>query len=650
MVKKHKRNIYLQMKSLTEARQILIDTFGDSDSLTIETIPVTDAVGRILAEAIPAKLSSPNHHTAAMDGIAVRAADTFGVSETAPKTLEVGKEAVFINTGQVLPIDTDAVIMIEHINQIDPDHLEIVSPAFPWQHVRKVGEDIVATEMLFPGNHLVTPYCIGALISGGIFSVPVKKPPNVLIIPTGGEVVDWQDTEFKTLLPGQVLESNSYVLGGLVRSHGGEFTKHPVLIDDPEIIRQAVEKGVDNGYDIVLTIGGSSAGAKDLAKLVFESLGDILVHGVTIMPGKPILMANIKGTPVFGIPGYQVSAVIAYEQFVGPLIRHWLGLPQLERERVTVYPTRKMPSKLGTEEFVRVKIGAVGDRLVATQLSRGSGNITSITEADGIIRIPHHVEGLQRDEAIPTELLRPLKRVQDTIVMVGSHDNTLDVLADMVRARSQHISLSSSHVGSMGGLMALKSGGCHLAGAHLLETETGEYNSAYIKRYLPAFACRQVTLIHRDQGLILPKNNPKGIRGLEDLSRDDVVFINRQGGSGTRILFDYRLNQLGLDPENIRGYGNEEFTHMAVAAAVLSGVADAGLGIYAAAKALDLDFIPVVVEQYDMIIAEAFYDWDNIQFLLEIIQTEAFKQRVIELGGYHTENTGLLVETFNRNG
>ena len=638
----HKRNIYLKMKPLADARRIMFDAFGDRASWPEEQVPVTDAVGRVLAGAVAARLSSPNMHTAAMDGIAVQAADTFGASESAPKTLTVGSQAVYINTGQVMPPGTDAVIMIEHLNVIDEGQIEIEAPAFPWQHVRKVGEDIVATELLFPGNHQVTPYCLGALISGGVFSVPVKRRPKVLIIPTGGEVVDWQADEYQGLGPGQVLESNSFVLGKLVESYGGVFVKHPILADDADLIRQAVEDGVNGDFDMALTIGGSSAGAKDLAKMVFSSLGDILVHGVTIMPGKPILISKVNDKPVFGIPGYQVSAIIAFEQFVGPLIRHWQGLPDIRRDTALVVPTRKIPSRLGTEEFVRVKIGAVGDRLVATPLSRGSGNITSITEADGIVRIPQHMEGFLDEDAVPAELLRPLEAVKNTIVVVGSHDNTLDVLADMIQTRSGHISLSSSHVGSMGGLMALKKGGCHMAGAHLLDTESGEYNTAYIKRYLPGLKIRQVTLVHRDQGLIIPKNNPKKIQDLEDLTREDVAFINRQGGSGTRILLDYRLGQLGIDPAAVTGYTNEEFTHMAVAVAVLSGAADTALGIYAAAKALDLDFIPVVTEQYDLIIPEIYFGWENIRTLLTIIRSDAFKRRVRDLGGYHVEKTGTV--------
>ena len=639
-----KRNVYLNMKTLKEAREILFDAFPLFDVLSSEPISTPDAVGRVLAEPIFAKLSSPHFHAAAMDGIAVKAETTFGVGETRPKTLVIGKDAFYLNTGHVMPQGTDAVIMIENVIEKDENRIEIEAPAFPWQHVRKMGEDIVATELLFPQNHVVTPYCVGALLSGGVFSVPVRKKPNVCIFPTGSELFDWRKTPLGEFKPGQVLETNSYVLGKLAESWGGAYEKKDMLRDDPELLKQAVSEAVSGDFQMVLMLGGSSAGSEDYSRRVIAELGEVLVHGVTIMPGKPIIIGKVKQKPVFGIPGYPVSAIIAFEQFAGPLIRMMLGLPELERQTVDVEPTRKIASRLGVEEFVRVKLGAVGDRIVATGLPRGAGLITSITEADGIVRIPNHIEGVTDNRPVRAELLKPLSSIRNTIVVVGSHDNTLDVLADEIKATHSRLTLSSSHVGSMGGLMAIKKGGCHLAGAHLLDAEDGSYNVSYIKRYLPDVPVKLVNLVFRDQGLIVPRGNPKNIKGIEDLSRKDVSIINRQTGSGTRILLDYRLQQLGMDPEEIVGYTHEEFTHMAVAVAVLSGSVDAGLGIYAAAKALDLDFIPVVTERYDLVIPQIYFETENITALLDIIHSDRFKKRVEALGGYATKRTGEIIE------
>ena len=602
-----------------------------------------DAVGRVLAEAVAAEISSPNFHSSAMDGIAVKARTTFGASETKPRELVVGRDAFFINTGHVMPKNTDAVIMIEHVNVLEERRVQIEAPVFPWQNVRKMGEDIVATELLFPRNHVITPYCLGALLSGGIFKVVVRKKPKVLIIPTGSELVDWRVTALEDLQPGQVLETNSFLLGKLVESYGGEFVRHEILKDDHDQIKQAIDRAIRGDINVVLAVGGSSAGSEDYARGVIEDLGRVLVHGVTIMPGKPVIIGAVGGTPVFGIPGYPVSAIIAFEQFVGPLILRMLGQPERERPGVQVEPTRKIASKLGVEEFVRVKLGTVGNKVVATPLPRGAGCITTITEADGIIRIPNHVEGLNIHEPVTAELLRPLSTVNNTIVVVGSHDNTLDVLADQIRAGHSNLVLSSSHVGSMGGLMAIKKGVCHLAGSHLLDTEDGTYNISYIKKHLPDVRVRLVNLVFRDQGLIVARGNPKGIQGIEDLAREDITFINRQAGSGTRVLLDYNLQQLGIDSAGISGYETEEFTHMSVAVAVLGGTADAGLGIYAAAKALKLDFIPVVTEQYDLVIPQIYFESPNIKVLLETINTQAFKTRVEALGGYSTAITGEMI-------
>lgn len=633
------RNIYLKMKTLEEAKKILFESFPAFGWMPGESISVLDSVGRILAEPVVAAVSSPNFHSAAMDGIAVNAEDTFGASESKPKILEINKNAFYINTGRIMPVGTNAVIMIENVVQQDDFHVRIESPVFPWQNVRKMGEDIVATELLFPRNHLITPYCIGAIISAGVFSVVVRRKPKVLIIPTGSELVDWRQTDIASLQPGQVLETNSYVLGKLTEACGGSWTKHDTVMDDVNNIKQIVTDAIPE-YDMILTIGGSSAGSEDYAKAVISDLGEILIHGVTIMPGKPVIIGKIHQKPVIGIPGYPVSAIIAFEQFVQPLINRMLGQEEKERTVLQASPTRKIPSKLGIEEFVRVKLGLVKDRYVATPLPRAAGCITTITKAEGIIRIPNHMEGISENSPANVELLRPLSAIRNTIVIVGSHDNTLDVLADEIRSLHGNISVSSSHVGSMGGLMAIKRGGCHVAGTHLLDTENGTYNISYIKRYLPDIPVKLINLVLRDQGLIVAKGNPKGIKGIEDLVRKDITFINRQGGSGTRILLDYRLKQLNISPESIIGYRHEEFTHMSVAVAVLGGTADVGLGIFAAAKALNLDFIPVVTEQYDLVIPEEFFQLDTIQFLLDVIRSKRFKDRVESLGGYHTTLTG----------
>ena len=637
-----KRNVYLDMKSIEETTKILFAHFKHLVT-KIETLDVVDAKGRVLAAPAMAAISSPNFHAAAMDGIAVDAKITFGARQDAPITLCPDKNAFWVNTGHAMPKGTNAVIMIEHLHIIDEKSVEIEAPVFPWQHVRKMGEDIVATQLLFPQGHRINSHSLGALLSGGIFKVAVYKQPKVLIIPTGSELKQWHEIKIDQLKPGDVVESNSSVLGGLCEDHGAKFDRHPMLKDNLEKIKKAVETAAKQDYDMICIIGGSSAGSEDFAKPVISSLGEIYVHGVTMMPGKPMMFGKVFDIPIFGIPGYPVSAIVAFELFAGPLLLNMQKLPKKEIISVPVFPARKIASKLGLEEFLRVKIGSVDGKLMASQLPRGSGSITTLTEADGIIRIPTNIEGISENQKVMAQLLRPLSSIENTIVITGSHDNTLDILADQIKGVSGDISVSSSHVGSMGGLMAIKKGTCHMAGAHLLDPEDGSYNISYIKKYLPDQKVWVINLVMRDQGLIVPKGNPENIKSIKDLKDKGLQFINRQPGSGTRILFDYKLKTLGISIHDIQGYENDEYTHMSVAVAVLSGRVDAGLGIQAAARALDLDFIPVVTEEYDLIIPDRFYKTRKIQALLDIIQTKKFQDRIQSLGGYGTQNTGKII-------
>ncbi len=636
-----KRQVYLSMKSLEEARNIFFSRFGPDKKTGISSVKAEESDGRITAEPVFARRSAPSYHSSAMDGIAVKAEQTYGATERLPMTLALPKDAVWVNTGQPLPKPYNAVIMIEDVHMIDDGHIEIRSSAYPWQHVRKVGEDIVATQLLFPQNHSIRAYDMGALISGGVFSVNVRKRPRVAIIPTGSELIGHEDiVEDETLEEGRIVEYNARVLAGLVRECNGIPLVHDIVSDSEKEIKKVLRKYVDSEADVIIVNAGSSAGSKDFTVHAIGEMGEVLVHGVAMMPGKPTILGIVEGKPVIGNPGYAVSAALSFEQFVKPILYALQGVSPPKKPTIEVQPTRDIPSKLGTEEFLRVNIGMVGERHVATPLARAAGSITTLTRAEGIIRIPALSEGISQGQTTIAELLVDKEELTNTVVIIGSHDMAIDVLGDEVRRNRGNVRISSGNVGSLGGLLAIRKGTCHMAGSHLLDTETGEYNLSYIKRYIPNMDVTVFHLVLRDQGLILRKGNSKGIKGVQDLARDDVVFVNRQAGSGTRVLFDYKLNQAGIPSDAVKGYDHEEFTHMAVAVDILSGAADCGMGIHAAAKALDLDFVPIEQEQYDLIVPTRMLDQPNIQDTLNTMRSDNFRKRVAALGGYDPSRSG----------
>lgn len=630
-----KRKRYLHNTPVAEARKLFL---GRGWGLTQEEIlPVAAAVGRVTARAVFAKISSPHYHAAAMDGVAVHAKDTEGASETSPKRLLLGKQAFPIDTGNPLPAGCDAVIMAEEIFE-QGEVIEIMAAVAPWQHVRPIGEDIVATEMLLPAGHRLGAVDAGALLAGGLTDVAVRQRPRVVIIPTGNELI----VAGTKPNPGQIIEYNSTIFSALVEEWGGEALKQEIVQDDSELLKTAV-LNASRISDVVLVSAGSSAGRRDYTAEVLAQLGEVLIHGVAVRPGKPVVLAVVAGKPVIGVPGYPVSAVVSLELFLKPLLYALRGQQEPERPVVRAAFSRQVTSPLSAEEWIRVKIGCVAERYVATPLARGAGVITSLVKADGIVRIPQQKEGLMAGELVPVELLRPLLNIQQTIVCSGSHDLTLDILGDLLSQHYPGFSLSSAHVGSTGGIMALRRGEVHLAGIHLLHEETGQYNIPFLQQFLPDIPLVLVTLVEREQGLMVRPGNPKGIGQIADLVRGDVSFINRQRGAGTRLLLDACLRKAGIAPEAINGYHREEYTHLAVAAAVSAGSADVALGVFAAAQALGLEFIPLAKERYDLAIPAKFYTDDNMQKLLGLIRSEQFKQTVKELGGYHIEKTGQIV-------
>ncbi len=634
------RRRYLRKRSLIESQKVFLNHQNIKRFDKTETLDPRNSLGRITAEPVFARISSPHFHCSAMDGIAVRAEDTYNAGTSNPVRLSNDnlRKFCYVDTGDPIPPEFNAVIMIEDVREIDDNNVEIVSAVAPWQNIRMAGEDIVATELLLTRGHKIRPIDIAIMLSGGVTSVIVKKKPLVTIIPTGDEIIEPGVNPAQ----GTIIDSNSYMLESMVKEWGGEPKRLEIVKDDYDKIKSVILNSSSES-DIILTSAGSSAGREDFIPPIIEEIGELLVHGISISPGKPTALGIINGVPIIGLPGYPVSMAISAECFLKPLLCKMLNISMPSPQKIPVSVSRKLASKLGDEEFVRVKLFISPQNKVAVPLEKGASILNSLVRADGILRIPSAVEGITPDETIEVDLLKPLDEIQNSIVAIGSHDITLDILADEIKINNPFLNFSSAHVGSIGGLMALKRHSAHLAGTHLLDEDTGEYNVSYIKRLIPEQKITLINLVYRNQGLIVERGNPKGISGLSDIVTKNLSFCNRQRGSGTRILLDFQLKRLGISPEKINGYDREVYTHMAVASAVATGIADVGLGIYASAKALDLDFIPVIEERYDLAIPEELLSLPGIQIMLETIRSDSFKKRVQELGGYDTRDTGKII-------
>ncbi|MGI6128874.1 MAG: molybdopterin biosynthesis protein [bacterium] len=632
-----KRNVYLEDIPLEEAQGRFLRFFGGELSPS-ENVPVQAAAGRVTAKPVFAKLSSPHYHAAAMDGVAVAANKTFGASETSPLKLVLGEDAFWVDTGDPLVPGTNAVIMVEDLHQLPTEEVEIVAAVSPWENVRILGEDMVQTELILPANHRLRPVDLGAILAGGVTQIAVRRRPKVAIIPTGTELV----SPGQTPAAGEIIEFNSTIFATQVKEWGAEPVVFPITPDDYHQIKVRTAEAAQEA-DIVLLGAGSSAGSEDFSSRVIAELGEVFVHGVATRPGKPVILGRVENKPAMGVPGYPGSAVLALELYLKPLLYQYLGLAVPELPNTQAWLARTVVSPIGMDDFVRVKLGPVGERLVATPLPRGAALTTTMVRADGVLQIPRGSEGVSAGTEVKVQLLKSEQEIRHTVVAIGSHDLMLDFIANLLREKYPEYTLSSAHVGSLGGLLALRRGEAHFCGTHLLDPETGEYNVSYVKKYLAGRKVCLINLAYRQQGLMVLPGNPKQIMELKDLTRPEITFINRQKGAGTRVLLDWALQEEGINPDAIKGYGREEYTHTSVAAAIKSGAADVGLGVLSAARALGLDFVPWRSERYDLAILKDYLKHPGVEAILNLIESQEFKEQVDSLGGYDLTDCGQMM-------
>ncbi len=630
------RNIYLKSVEFNAALKLYREAMEQRNIRErVEVIDTKSAMNRITATPVFARESSPNYSAAAMDGVAAISEKTRGASETRPVVLEKNRDFVYINTGGVVKAPYDTVIMIEDLVEMDEDHIEIRSSAPAWQHIREIGEDVVMGELILPSNHRLRPMDIGALLAGKVENMEVYQQPRVGILPTGSEIIDVADSGEA----GKIIDSNSYMFEGMVRESGGIPKKYPVTMDDYALLKEKILQGTREN-DLFVINAGSSSGSKDFTADVIKELGEVIIHGVAIKPGKPIILGFIENKPVIGIPGYPVSAYIDFKYFVQPLIEKLGGRKPKPQRTMEAVLARRVVSSLKHEEFIRMKVGKVGSKYMATALSRGAGVSTSLVKAEGILQVPKGLEGYEKGALVNIQLIKKPEEIENTLVSAGSHDVVMDLLSDWLQTSRPGSGLSSAHVGSFGGILALKNQECHMAPMHILDEAKGTYNKEMIQSHFPRGDMAIVKLVKRSQGLMVQKGNPKEITGLEDLTREGLQFVNRQRGAGTRILLDFYLKKLGISPSVISGYDRALTTHTAVAAAVSNNTADAGLGVYSAANALGVDFIPVEWEDYDLVIPRKHLEDPRILEMLELIKQEDFKKKIEDLGGYQTDEIG----------
>ena len=608
-------------------------------ALPAETVPLAQALGRVLARDVASPIDVPPFDRALVDGFALRAADAEGAGPGRPRRLSLNREilacglapsravevgtATPIATGGVIPRGADAVVMVEQ-TEFDEAALaiEVAAPVRPGQFVGYAGADMALGETVLRKRMTITAREIGMLAACGLAEVPVVRRPRVAILSTGDELV----APGAPLRPGAIYDSNGAIVAASVAENGGEAVALGIVRDDEAALERAL-RGALSGHDLVVLSGGTSKGAGDVSHRILDRLGSpgILVHGVALKPGKPLCLAVAGGTPVVVLPGFPTSAMFTFHEFVVPLIRALAGLPAREEEAVAAAVPQRVPSELGRTEFVMASLGRGPDGPVALPLPKGSGSVTAFSQADGFFAIPAARSGLEAGEAVSVVRLGSGVRAPD-LTIVGSHCIGLDRLVGLLGDRG--FSARTVWVGSAGGLAALRRGECDLAAMHLLDPETGRYNAPLLDagmRLAPGW--------RRLQGVVFRKGDER-FEGLTvkhavaaALADADAVMVNRNAGSGTRLLVDGLLK--GARPA---GFWNQPRSHNAVAAAVAQGRADWGVAIASVAVAYGLGFLPLTEEHYDFAYAGGTEERPALAAFLALLDAPETAAALTELG------------------
>jgi len=629
-----RRKIYLKRYEVEDTRKIIFKTLEDLGffkNFPSEVVDIRKSLWRTTKNPVYARKSVPEINISAMDGIATCSLLTKNASEVNPVYLQK-EDFIYINTGNPVPDRFDCVVKIEDVWETEKG-LEIRKPVRPFENIRLVGEDLLEGDLILEQRRLITPEAVSLFISADVREIEVLKRIKIAIIPTGNEVVEPFSLKKET----EIYESNSFVYKGHLEKIGAVTKILSPVPDEERKISTALMEAVENS-DMVIISAGTSAGEYDYTAKILESRGKLLVHGVDLRPGKPFVFGVINNKPIFGLPGYPGAAINDFKLFVSPVLEKLYGL-NLERSKIKVKLARKLPSSVGEDHIISLSIGKVGKEYKAIPLKSGSGIVSSFLKRNGFLNIKKGIEGIEEDEEVMAVTEYPLDTIEKTILFTGSHDLLVDVLKILLW--DEEIPLCISSIGSLGGMVAIKKGNAHLAGSHLIDPESGEYNIPYIKK----LDVKDILVLHlakREQGLMVPKGNPKNIRDIKDLRRKEIRFINRQKGSGTRMLFDLLIEKESLSPGEIRGYEREVITHTEVGLQIKNGHADCGLGIYSVAKIFNLDFIPFAHEEYDLIVRKDFVQDKRFDILMEKIQSNKFKTRALELGGYDLSETGII--------